>query len=53
MQGQLFSEKLQKALNSYHNRAISTQEVIEELISLAKEVEAAKTRGQKLKLLSL
>ena len=44
MQSQLFSEKLQKTLNSYHNRAISTMEVIEELIRLAKEVQAAGNR---------
>ncbi len=44
VQSQLFSEKLQKTLNSYHNRAISTMEVIEELIRLAKEVQAAGNR---------
>ncbi len=45
---QLFSEKLQKTLNAYHNRAIATQEVIEELIRLAKEMEAAARRGAEL-----
>ncbi len=45
VQSQLFSEKLQKALNAYHNRAIATQEVIEELIKLAKEMDAATKRG--------
>ena len=35
VQSQLFSEKLKKALNAYHNRAISTMEVLEELIRLA------------------
>ncbi|MFZ1829109.1 MAG: type I restriction enzyme endonuclease domain-containing protein [Candidatus Competibacteraceae bacterium] len=30
VQSQLFSEKLKKTLNSYHNRAISTMEVINE-----------------------
>ena len=44
VQSQLFSEKLSKTLNSYHNRAISTMEVIEELIRLAKEVQAAGNR---------
>ncbi len=34
VQSQLFSEKLSKTLNAYHNRAISTMEVIEELIPL-------------------
>jgi len=32
----------------YHNRAISTMEVIEELIKLAKEMEAATKRGEDL-----
>jgi type I restriction enzyme R subunit len=45
VQSQLFSEKLKKTLNAYHNRAIATQEVIEELIRLAKELDAATKRG--------
>ena len=45
VQSQLFSEKLRKTLNAYHNRAIATQEVIEELIKLAKEMDAASKRG--------
>ncbi len=48
VQSQLFSEKLQKTLNAYHNRAIATQEVIEELIKLAKELDAADKRGEEL-----
>jgi len=48
VQSQLFSEKLKKTLNSYHNRAISTMEVIEELIRLAKELDAATKRGEDL-----
>jgi type I restriction enzyme R subunit len=48
VQGQLFSEKLKKTLNAYHNRAISTMEVIEELICLAKEMDAATKRGKDL-----
>jgi type I restriction enzyme R subunit len=48
VQSQLFSEKLKKTLNAYHNRAISTMEVIEELIKLAKEMHAATKRGQDL-----
>jgi type I restriction enzyme, R subunit len=39
---------LKKPLNAYHNRAVSTMEVIEELIKLAKEIEAASKRGQAL-----
>jgi len=48
VQSRLFSEKLQKTLNAYHNRAIATQEVIEELIKLAKEMEAATKHGEDL-----
>jgi type I restriction enzyme R subunit len=48
VQSQLFSEMVKKSLNAYHNRAISTMEVIEELIKLAKEMEAASKRGQAL-----
>ena len=45
MQSQLFSEKLKQTLNAYHNRAISTMQVLEELIALAKEMDAATKRG--------
>lgn len=48
VQSQLFSEKLKKTLNAYHNRAIATQEVIDELIKLAKELDAAAKRGENL-----
>lgn len=48
VQSQVFSEKLKKTLNAYHNRAIATQEVIEELIKLAKEIDAAGRRGEEL-----
>jgi type I restriction enzyme R subunit len=48
VQSQLFSEKLKKTLNAYHNRAISTMEVIEELIRIAKELDAATKRGEDL-----
>ena len=48
VQAQVFSEKLKKALNAYHNRAISTVEFIEELIKMAKEVSAADQRGEEL-----
>jgi type I restriction enzyme R subunit len=46
VQSQVFSEKLKKTLNAYHNRAISTMEVIEELIKLAKDLDAATKRGE-------
>ena len=48
VQGELFSEKLKTALNSYHNRAIATQEIIEELINLATTLDAATKRGEDL-----
>ena len=48
VQSQVFSEKLKKTLNAYHNRAIATQEVIDELIKLAKEMDAATKRGESL-----
>ncbi len=48
VQSQLFSDKLKQTLNAYHNRAIATHEVIEELIRLAKEMEAAQKRGDEL-----
>lgn len=35
-------------LNAYHNRAIATQEVIEELIKIAKQLDAAAKRGETL-----
>jgi len=45
VQSRAFSEMLKKALNAYHNRAIATQEIIEELIRLAKEMREAVNRG--------
>ena len=48
VQSQVFSEKLKKTLNAYHNRAIATMQVIEELIQLAKDLDAATKRGEDL-----
>jgi hypothetical protein len=45
VQSQEFSEMLKNTLNAYHNRAIATQEIIEELIQLAKQMSAANQRG--------
>jgi type I restriction enzyme R subunit len=45
VQGREFSEMLKKTLNAYHNRAIATQKIIEELIQLAKQMSAANERG--------
>ncbi|RHZ95646.1 HsdR family type I site-specific deoxyribonuclease, partial [Cereibacter sphaeroides] len=41
-----FSERLEAAIARYHTNAISTVEVLQELIDLAKEVRAARRRGQ-------
>jgi type I restriction enzyme R subunit len=48
VQSQVFSEKLKKTLNAYHNRAISTMQVIEELIKLAKDLDAATKAGKEM-----
>lgn len=40
-----FSEMLEQSLNRYHNRAVTTLEVIDELIALAKKVREDKERG--------
>ncbi len=45
VQSRQFSELLQRTLNGYHNRAIATTEVIEELIKLAKQLSEADKRG--------
>jgi len=43
-----FSEKLERALKKYKNQAITNLEVIEELISLAKEIQKAREEDMKL-----
>jgi type I restriction enzyme R subunit len=48
VQSQFFSEKLKRTLNAYHNRAISTMQVIEELIKMAKEVRDDDTAAERL-----
>ena len=48
VQSRSFAEMLQKAVNAYHSRAITTQEVIEHLIQIAKEMRDAGQRGEKL-----
>ena len=48
VQAQVFSEKLKKTLNAYHNRAISTMQVIEELIKLAKDLDADNKAGKEM-----
>ena len=41
-----FSERLEAAIARYHTNAISTVEVLQELIDLAREVRAARKRGE-------
>jgi type I restriction enzyme R subunit len=41
-----FSERLEIAIARYHTNAVSTVEVLQELIELAKEVRAARRRGE-------
>lgn len=41
-----FSERLEAAIARYHTNAISTVEVLQELIDLAEEVRAARRRGE-------
>jgi type I restriction enzyme R subunit len=43
-----FSEMLENALKKYQNRAIETAQVIEELIQMAKDFNAASKRGENL-----
>jgi len=43
-----FAEMLEQSLRRYHNRTIEAAQVIEELISLAKELRAADARGEEL-----
>jgi type I restriction enzyme R subunit len=43
-----FSDRLQEALNRYHNRAIESAQVIEELIAMAMEFREAAKRGERL-----
>ncbi|HET8630861.1 MAG TPA: type I restriction endonuclease subunit R [Thermomicrobiales bacterium] len=48
VESRAFSEKLSAALTRYHNRAIETARVIEELIDIARELAAARDRGARL-----
>lgn len=41
-----FSERLESAIARYHTNAVSTVEVLHELIALAKDVRAARQRGE-------
>ena len=43
-----FSDRLLESLRKYHNRAIETKEVIEEMIAMAKDFQAATKRDEQL-----
>ena len=48
VQARSFAEMLEQTIRRYHNRAIETLQVIEELIRLAKEMNEAARRGEDL-----
>jgi type I restriction enzyme R subunit len=50
VQSRAFSEMLERAIRQYQNRSIEAAQVIAELIELAKEMRAARERGEQLSL---
>ena len=48
VQARKFSEQLDEAINRYTNRALTTAEIISELVKLAKEIREQETRHQTL-----
>jgi type I restriction enzyme R subunit len=46
VQTKAFSERLEDAVARYHANAITTAEILQELIELAKEIRAARQRGE-------
>ena len=46
VQTRTFSERLEEAIARYHSNAITTAEVLQELIELAKDIRAAHRRGE-------
>ena len=46
VQTKAFSERLEDAVARYHANAVTTAEVLEELIQLAKDIRAARRRGE-------
>lgn len=48
VQQKKFSERLMESLRKYHNRAVETAQVIEELIQMAKEFKEAMERNEEL-----
>jgi len=48
VQSRSFSDMLEKSIKRYHNRSIEAAEIIEELIELARRMNEARKRGEKL-----
>ena len=48
VQSRRFSEKLEESLKRYHNRALETAQIIEAMIELAKEMQEASSRHERL-----
>lgn len=46
VQSRAFSERLEDAIIRYHNNALTTAQVLEELIKIAKDIRAARARGE-------
>ena len=46
VQSKVFSERLEAAIARYHANALTTAQVLEELIVLAKDIRAARARGE-------
>lgn len=46
VQSRAFSERLEDAIKRYHNNALTTAEVLEELIRIAKDIKTARQRGE-------
>ena len=45
-QSKMFSERLEAAIARFHTNAITTAEVLEELIRLAKDIRTVRARGE-------
>jgi len=48
VESKAFTERLQEAIARYHNNALTTVQVLEELIQIAKDLKAAQDRGEQL-----
>ena len=45
-QSKAFTERLEAAIARYHSNALTTAQVLEELIQIAKDIRAARARGE-------